>query len=120
MFGAKFSSFFIWFDCFPRPKNSGNWRKFYVSTNQIPESAEILIFFKENSYSSDSFTTRNMFKAEFSSFSVNFDYCPAKKVRKSKNKGNQRASKIKKSGVDNWYLDDVFLKISSAAVDVFI
>jgi hypothetical protein len=31
-----------------------------------------------------------MFSAEFLSFSDGFDYYPAKKVRKPKNKGNQR------------------------------
>jgi hypothetical protein len=31
-----------------------------------------------------------MFRAEFSKFSVSFDYFPAKKVRKPKNEGNQR------------------------------
>jgi hypothetical protein len=29
-----------------KPKISGNWRKFHASANQIPESAEILIFLK--------------------------------------------------------------------------
>jgi hypothetical protein len=33
---------------------------------------------------------RNIFRDEFLSFSVSFDCWPAKKVRKSKNKGNQR------------------------------
>jgi hypothetical protein len=36
-------------------------------------------FFKENSCSSGSFTTRHMFRAEFTSFSVSFDCWSAKK-----------------------------------------
>jgi hypothetical protein len=30
-----------------QPKKSGNWRKFHASANQIPESAEILMFSKK-------------------------------------------------------------------------
>jgi hypothetical protein len=43
MFRAEFLSFSVSFDCWP-VKKSGNWRKFHASANQIPESAEILIF----------------------------------------------------------------------------
>jgi hypothetical protein len=44
--------------------------------NQISETAEILIFFfKENG----SFTTKNMFRAEFLCFSISFEFWPAKK-----------------------------------------
>jgi hypothetical protein len=46
MLRAEFSSFSVSFDCWPA-KKSESLRKFYASANQIPESAEILIFAKK-------------------------------------------------------------------------
>jgi hypothetical protein len=43
MFRAEFSSFSVSSDCWP-DKKTGNWRKLDASANQIPESAEVLIF----------------------------------------------------------------------------
>jgi hypothetical protein len=46
MFGAEFSSFPLVL-IIGQSKKSGNWRKFHTSANQIPESAETLIFSRE-------------------------------------------------------------------------
>jgi hypothetical protein len=40
MFRAEFSNYSVGFDCW-LAKKTENWRKFYASANQIPESAEI-------------------------------------------------------------------------------
>jgi hypothetical protein len=43
---TEFPVYFINFDCWPA-KKSGNWRKFHVSANKIPEPAENFIFSRE-------------------------------------------------------------------------
>jgi hypothetical protein len=44
MFRAEFLNFSVIVLIVGQPKKSGKWRKFHGSANQIPESAEILLF----------------------------------------------------------------------------